>query len=287
MRSLGVELEAERQRISSVTGGAAADGAVIAAGALGVLTAHGTALRLATHARIDALVAVTALVSRTISVFGALSLGAGHQRIAQVSFTAEANGTVGTALVLARLAIGIRPARIRAAQFIFIEGSTAIERMTGVPFGATADGHVVLGFAFGVDAAHSLTGIAAFQIETGLIAVALFVLGAFGKTANEWIAQEILRARAHRAVIQNATTGVESTGDARIAAAIVETGLVTSAGGVVLALVPTAFDGVAEVAVQTGADGARAHHPALGVCAARRRRAQVVTCKLGSHLGDQ
>ena len=73
--------------------------------------------------------------------------------------------------------------------------------MTGVPFGATADGHVVLGFAFGVDAAHSLTGIAAFQIETGLIAVALFVLGAFGKTANEWIAQEILRARAHRAVI--------------------------------------------------------------------------------------
>ena len=66
LRSLGVELEAERQRISSVTSGAAANGAVIAAGALGVLTAHGTALWLATHARIDALVAVTALVSRTI-----------------------------------------------------------------------------------------------------------------------------------------------------------------------------------------------------------------------------
>ena len=58
------------------------------------------------------------VIASSYSVFGALSLGAGHQRIAQVSFTAEANGTVGTALVLARLAIGIRPARIRAAQFI-------------------------------------------------------------------------------------------------------------------------------------------------------------------------
>jgi len=228
-------------------------------------------------ARIDALITVARLVGRAIAVTAAFPSAAPHQRIAEISRPAEANGAVVSSRISALFAISIDAARIRAAQFTFIEWPAAFERVSGVAFGAAADCFVVLDVADGAHSAHSRARIGALEIETGLVFGALLVLRALWIAALERIAQEIGRARTHGAVIQNAAVGVDTARRARIAAAEVDAGLVVAALGVPLALVTAAVQRVAEESVQAGTHDTGGLFAASGVLAAGTGRAQVVT----------
>ena len=86
-------------------------------------------------------------------------------------------------------------------EITFSEWTTAVERMSGVAFGAAADGFVVLDAAVGVVSTSSWARIGALEIEAGEIAGAFLVLGALRVAARERIAQEVGRARADGAMV--------------------------------------------------------------------------------------
>lgn len=73
--------------------------------------------------------------------------------------------------------------------------------MSGVAFGARADGLVVFHSALGADAARALARVHALEVEAGLVARALLVLGALRVAAGERVAEEVGRARADGAVV--------------------------------------------------------------------------------------
>jgi len=239
-----------------VTGRAAADGYVVTGVATCVRPANGPRRRRAAGARIGALVTVTGPTRRAVRVADAFPSSAGHQRIAEESFSAEADGPVVSGLVAAQFAIGVAAARIRTAQFAFIKGPAAFEWMSCVAFGAAADGLVVLHVAVGANSAHSGARIGTFQVETGLAHGALLVLRALGVAARERIALEVDRARTHGAVIHNAAVGVDAARSARIAAAEVDAGRAEAALSVAFAFVAAAIQRITEVTIQAGADDA-------------------------------
>lgn len=146
-----------------------------------------------------------------------------NEGIAQVSGTTEADGTVISTSVSSGLTVGIRTARIGVAEIIcalkvssaiplpnlsdsrvrctFIKGPTAVERVSGVAFGARADGLVVLDSTIGSHSAGSGARIDALQVKASPGKATLLVLRTLGVTTAEWVSQEVGRARADRPMV--------------------------------------------------------------------------------------
>lgn len=123
--------------------------------------------------------------------------------------------------------------------------------MTGVSFGAAADGSVVLNATISPNAACSVARIGTFQIETGLVTPAFVMLGTLGVASSERIAQEIKRARTDSTVVQDSAFGVGTTCGTRVGTAVVDAGLVATTDPVAFAFVSAAIDGVANISLQT------------------------------------
>ena len=73
--------------------------------------------------------------------------------------------------------------------------------MSSVTLGARANGLVALDTTLGTNATSSGTWVDALEIETSLVATAIFVLRALGEASGKWIAQEVGGARANGAVV--------------------------------------------------------------------------------------
>lgn len=156
----------------------------------------------------------------TYGVIDTLSSRAGHERIAQVTGFAEADGPIVARTVLTRFTLGIAAARVRVAQVVckaindyfasltggerrltLVEGTAPVERVAGVALGARADGLVVLDAALGPGAARPVARVHALEVEARLVRPALLVLRALRVAARERVAEEVGRARADGAVV--------------------------------------------------------------------------------------
>lgn len=223
----------------------------------------------AAGARIHALIAVASLIRAAIGVIDTLSTTAGNERIAQVSSATEADRSVVTAPILAGFTVGVRSARIRVAQIVRIEGSTAIEGMSGEALRTGADGFVVLDSTFGPDPAGVRARIDTLEVEASPVVVALFVLGTLGVAAAERIAEEVDRTGTDSSVIANVTFGVGTAGSARILATESRTSAVSATLRVGIALSPASFNRVTDPSFKTRADSPAVFDTALGIASAR------------------
>jgi len=164
--------------------------------------------------RVDTLEVIAGTVSTAITIVSALASCAFLKWVSPGSGWTETHRSIGSRPVVARSAISSVTARVGLTQIRLGEFSTRLEGIASESTRARADGFVVADLTVGALTAHVwigfTAGVAALELDTSLVLVAVVMSGTLGVTPGESVAQEVRWALAVGTVVASFAKGVLS-----------------------------------------------------------------------------